>query len=117
MSVIRSHHRPMEPSDSSEGEVFFAPQAASVWMTPRQVAKERQIRAEKVLGWIRTGELRAVNMASHMTSKPRWKVSREALAEFDLARSNRAFATPTLPRRRKGSALMANHEKVFFQSP
>lgn len=117
MSVVRSDHPPMDPSDPSEGEDYFARQGAMVWMTPRQVARERQIRAEKVLGWIRTGELRAVNMALHMTSKPRWKISREALAEFDLARSNRAFATPTLPRRRKGSVLAAKHEKVFFQSP
>lgn len=59
------------------------------WLTPPQIARERQIRVGKVLGWIRSGELAAVNCAARPHGRPRWRVSAEALAKFDSARSNR----------------------------
>lgn len=59
------------------------------WFTPPEVARERGIRVTKVLAWIKSGELEAVNHASNLCGPPRWRVSREALAGFDAARSNR----------------------------
>jgi len=86
------------------------------WMTPRQLARHRQIRVEKVLNWIKSRELEAINMAASLSSKPRWKVSKAALEAFDRGRSNRAFVAPPVLRRRKESALLANGEKDFFKS-
>lgn len=72
------------------------------WYTPREVAAERRVRVGKVMTWIRRGELEAINMADDRMGKPRWKISDEALAAFDLARSSRSLiATPTAHRRRR----------------
>jgi excisionase family DNA binding protein len=56
-----------------------------------------------VLGWIRSGELRAVNVGRRQgAKKPRWRITQAALEAFELAR------TPTPPppkgRRRKQAA-------------
>jgi excisionase family DNA binding protein len=51
-----------------------------------------------VLGWIRSGELRAVNVGRRPGGKkPRWRITAEALAAFELART----PTPSLPRTRR----------------
>jgi excisionase family DNA binding protein len=56
-----------------------------------------------VLSWIRSGELRAVNVGRKPGSKkPRWRISEEALAAFEQSRT----PTPPPPRaqRRKRPA-------------
>jgi len=45
-----------------------------------------------VLGWIRCGELQAVNVARKPTGRPKWRVTAEALAAFE---SNRGPAAET----------------------
>lgn len=42
-----------------------------------------------VLGWIRSGELRAVNVGrTPGGKKPRWGITSEALAQFELSRES-----------------------------
>lgn len=72
----------------------------SSWLTPPQIARDRGIKTSKVLCWIRSGELLAVNLAEGRLGRPRWKVSVEALSAFDLARSSRAAIQPTQKRSR-----------------
>jgi transposase len=67
-------------------------------LTVRDVARRYRVGADKVRGWIRRGELRAVNTASVLCSRPRWVVSPESLAAFD---QRRAGAQPPKPRRRR----------------
>lgn len=51
-----------------------------------------------VLGWIKTGELRAVNVGRRLgAKKPRWRITEEALQEFELLRT----PNPPLPRARR----------------
>lgn len=51
-----------------------------------------------VLGWIRSGELGAINVGRRQgTKKPRWRITAEALATFELLRTT----TPPLPRTRR----------------
>ncbi|MGH7137562.1 MAG: helix-turn-helix domain-containing protein, partial [Pirellulales bacterium] len=57
-------------------------QADSTWLTPPQLAKQLGVQAEKVLGWIRSGELRAVNVADRAGRRPRWRISAETIEEF-----------------------------------
>jgi len=68
------------------------------WFTPPQVARERAVRVGKVLAWIASGELEAVNHATGVLGRPRWRVSAEALRAFDRARSNRSRMLPATPR-------------------
>ncbi len=44
-----------------------------------------------ILGWIARGELKALNVARQTGTRPKWRVSPEALAAFELLR------TPTPP--------------------
>jgi excisionase family DNA binding protein len=58
------------------------PQADPEWLTPPQFAKQLGVQPEKVLSWIRSGELRAVNVADLAGRRPRWRMSVEAIEEF-----------------------------------
>jgi excisionase family DNA binding protein len=51
-----------------------------------------------VLSWIRTGELRAINVGRRPgAKKPRWRITQAALEAFELART----PTPPAPRARR----------------
>ena len=53
-----------------------------------------------VLMWIKSGELRAVNVGrTPGAKKPRWRVRQEDIAQFELGRE--AGPPPTKPTRRK----------------
>jgi excisionase family DNA binding protein len=52
------------------------------WLTPPQLAKQLGVSPEKVLTWIRSGELPGVNVAERLTGRPRWRISPEALEQF-----------------------------------
>lgn len=65
--------------------------------SPESVARLLGVRDAKVFSWIRTGELRASNLATVAGKKPRWKISPEQLAEFLAARES----TPTVNRARR----------------
>lgn len=69
------------------------------WFTPPQVARARSLRVSKVLHWIATGELMAVNHAQNRLGRPRWRISASALEAFDRARSNRAVLPIVAPQR------------------
>jgi transposase len=67
-------------------------------MTPAQVAKKLGVAVGKVLTWINSGELVAVNIATSRSNRPRWAVQPEALNEF--LKGRRAVpASPTVERK------------------
>lgn len=67
------------------------------WFTPPELAKQLGISSEKVLTWIRNGELRAVNVAAGLAGRPRWRISSVAFEEFLKRRES---GPPVVPRRR-----------------
>ena len=70
------------------------------YLSPAQVAEDLGIDLRKVLLWIKTGELRACNLATQVSGKkPRWRISTIDLESFLLRRS--ASPTPAAPRRRR----------------
>jgi len=70
-------------------------------LTPPEVAKLLRITSDKVLGWIRSGELRSMNVAAKTGGRPRYRVAEEDLTAF-LAR--RAVVPPPPVRRRRKPA-------------
>lgn len=70
-----------------------------MYLTPPDVAKRYGVKPAKVLRWIETGELEAVNVAERPTGRPRWRVSLDALQTFERRRSSRP--EPLMPRKRK----------------
>lgn len=57
------------------------------YLTPPQIADHLGCKPETVISWIKNGELKAINLARLGSMKSRYRVSPEALAAFELARS------------------------------
>ncbi len=81
------------------------PQLA-VYLAPSDIARSRGVNVSKVLGFIQSGELRAVNMATQASKLPRWKISPADLEAFDAARAAVPQAPVTRrPRRKSGHVV------------
>jgi excisionase family DNA binding protein len=75
-------------------------------MTVRDVCERYEISVHTVLAWIRSGELRAVNVGRHPGSKkPRWRITEEALTVFEQMRTA-APPTPRTPRRKRPADIV-----------
>lgn len=70
-------------------------------LTVAEIGKRYAVGPKKVLHWIRSGELKAINVG-HGQQQPRWRITPEAIEEFELMRTY----TPTNPtkKRRKQSS-------------
>ena len=71
------------------------------FLTPPQIAKRLRVCRDKVLAWIRKGDLRAFNVSDGR--RPRYRVSEEDLAVFLNRRA--VHAQPKVNRRRKPEYL------------
>jgi excisionase family DNA binding protein len=69
-------------------------------LTPPELANRMGVSPDAVLGWIRSGELAATNVAKPTSTRPRYKISEEAVREFEKKRQ--AEKPAPAPRRRKG---------------
>lgn len=64
-----------------------------------------------VLGWIKSGQLQAINVGRAAGGKPKWRITEEAVKAFELLRSSEAPAPKPVRRTRKRSA----DQVVFFK--
>lgn len=55
-------------------------------MTVPQLARQLGVAERKVLGWIRDGELKALNLARTRNGRPRYAVDVDDLAAFERSR-------------------------------
>lgn len=78
------------------GSATRAPGLANRLLTPPEVARLWRIRHDKVLAWIRSGELRAVNVTAKPGGRPTYRIDPDDLKAF----ADRRAAVP-LPRRSK----------------
>ena len=69
------------------------------YLTPPQVAEQLGVNASKILTWIRSGELTAINVAASLIGRPRWRISQADLAVF--AQRRQAITPPKSRPRRK----------------
>ena len=68
----------------------------------KEVCEHYGVGEGTVLGWIRSGQLRALNVGRRLGArKPRWKITREAVEAFELLRTH--SPPPPTTRRRKSS--------------
>lgn len=80
----------MEDAARTESDRYF---------TPPEVARRYGVAPETVRAWIAAGELDAIDVSDRSTSRPRYRISREALAAFERRRA--AVAKPKTTRRRR----------------
>ncbi len=67
-------------------------------LSVRDVCERYGVGEHSVLGWIASGELRAINVGRRLsTKKPRWRITQEALEAFEALRT----PTPPPPRTRR----------------
>lgn len=78
-----------------------------------ETARSWGISESKVLAWIRSGELRAINIAASRCGRPRWRIDRAELERFAASRSNIA----TLPTRVTRTRAPRSPEVIQFYSP
>jgi hypothetical protein len=84
------------PEASSNGRPGEPPRA----LTPPQLAARWGVSSDKVLHLIRTGQLRALNVAADPGGRPRWRIPVEAVLAFEQARAAGAPAPSGRQRRR-----------------
>lgn len=70
------------------------------WLTPPAVAEALGVAPEKVVVWIRRGELRAINVAEPGSIRPRYRISQADLEAFERSRQV-IPPPPTTPRRKR----------------
>ena len=57
-------------------------------VTPPELAKRWRVKPERVIGWIKSGELRAFDVSSRPgVGKPRYRIPQDAIIEFENRRS------------------------------
>jgi transposase len=77
-------------------------------LTPNELAKLLRVSPDRIRGWIRTGQLRALNVASTRSGRPRFIVLPDYLREFEQRQQVSVPAKPAPKRRRKPA------EKDFY---
>jgi len=82
------------------------------FLTPAELAAIWRVSHDKVLEFIRTGELAAFNVASSRSRRPRFRIALAAVTEFEARRSACDSARrlpPALTRRTVGKRLPQPH--------
>ena len=65
--------------------------------SPPRAARRYGVAHEKILAWIKSGELRAINVATRPTGRPRYLIDEADLLAFEAKRSN----SPTPAKKRR----------------
>ncbi|MHC4405429.1 MAG: helix-turn-helix domain-containing protein [Planctomycetota bacterium] len=65
--------------------------------TVRDLCDRYGVGEHTILGWIRSGELQAIDVSRNRGGKPRWRITKEALEAFELVRTH----SPPPPRTRR----------------
>jgi len=71
----------------------------ATFLSPPAIAKQLRVSRDTVLGWIRSGELTAVDLASPGSTRPRYRIDQADLRAFLLRRQ--VQTTPKQKRRRR----------------
>ena len=63
--------------------------------TPPELAREWGVSPDKILTWIRNGELPATNLATDRSRRPRYRIDAEGIAAFKAKRTVVPAPAPT----------------------
>jgi len=91
MSVVERQWPDQELPQTLTGEIRTAIQATLAiqsrgTVSPRELADRWGISPDKVLNWIRKGDLCAINVASDRSMRPKYRISDEAIEAFQRQR-------------------------------
>jgi hypothetical protein len=74
------------------------PAASQESFSVADLCRRYKVGADKIYGFIRRGELIAINLAANLSSRPHWRVTHESVEAFE---SRRSSAPPPKPARRR----------------
>ncbi len=75
------------------------------WLTPPKLVRRMGVDANKIRLLIERGELTAINAATRLGGRPRWRIRPEDLAEFLQRRRSPAAPVPRQRRRRSPDVI------------
>lgn len=79
----------------------MTPATLTRYLSVRRVADALGVKQQTVLGWIKAGELSALNVGrSTAARKPRWRIAQDDFERFIARRSATMEQRPTRTRRR-----------------
>lgn len=81
-------------------------------LTPPQLARRWGVSPEKIRTWIRSGELRAINAATTLSGRPRYRIESTEVHAIELRRA--ATACQISPRRRLRSKQQTDSQTIHF---
>ncbi len=84
------------------------------WHSVQEVAQTLDVSSANVLDWIASGELQAVNVAAGRGARPRWRVSPEAVRQFEVARSNRSTQRACVRQQQRTSRRRGGADVIEF---
>jgi len=76
----------------------------TVKITPPKLARLWGISPDKILVWIRSGELRAIDASTSRTQRPRYLIDLDDLADFEARRAETP-SPKSKPRRKPETAI------------
>jgi excisionase family DNA binding protein len=77
-----------------------------------QTAEHFGVSQHTVLAWIRAGDLAAINVGRTFGGKPRWRITEQSIAAFELLRSASTAPQPERTPRRKSRAKVVEFYEV-----
>lgn len=80
---------------------------AAAYVTPPKLAERLAVSPEKVIGWIRRGELRAVDVSDKQGGRPQWRIAESDIAVFLERRAAPAPKPKTRARRATPGEVIA----------
>ena len=75
------------------------------YLSPPAVAERYGVDPSKIIGWIKRGELRAIDVSACPGGRPRYRISPADLAIFEASRSAAPQTKITRCRRRKQAGI------------
>lgn len=73
------------------------------YITPPQYAEQLGVSPDKVRAWCASGAIRAIDVSEHPgVGRPRWRISPDAIAEWEEGRTAKPKTKPRRRARRKG---------------
>jgi excisionase family DNA binding protein len=82
-------------------------------MTTSEVAKEMRVSQAAVLSWIKSGRLKAYNVAVTSLARPIYRITRDSLIDFKEGNTVQSSSQKSGNRRRKPKTVPSNITKFF----
>ena len=89
-------------SDRPKAEQPAAPRG----YTPAELARLLRVSPDRVRAWIKSGELPALNVATHRCGRPRFVILPQHLAEFEKRRRAATPVAKPSPRKRRATGIV-----------